>query len=137
MEVQSILLLRHSGRCMEWGTCCSAPRFLHASLTLMQLLAYALANMAGIGGYNGWRWIFIVEGLATVVIAVISKFFVVDWPETSKFLNTEERQLLLRRLEDDGGEAKMDRLDSKARRRAFGDWKVYVGYITFLLLLNT
>lgn len=95
----------------------------------MQLLAYALANMSGICDFNGWRWIFIIEGLATVVIAVASKFFVVDWPETSKFLNVEERQLLLRRLEDDGGESRMDRLDSKARRRAFGDWKIYVGYV--------
>lgn len=109
---------------------------LHASLTLLQLLAYALANMAGIGGYNGWRWIFIIEGLATVVIALVSKSFVADWPETSKFLNTEERQLLLRRLEIDGGEARMDRLDSKARRRAFGDWKVYVGHVTFCPSMN-
>ena len=98
---------------------------------MLQLLAYALSKMSGIAGYKGWRWIFIVEGLATVIVALISKFFIVDWPETSKFLSPEERQLLLRRLQDDGGEARMDRLDSKAQRRAFGDWKIYVGYVTF------
>ena len=85
--------------------------------------------MAGIGGYDGWRWIFIIEGLATVVIAVGSRFFIVDWPETSKFLTVEERGLLLRRLSDDAAEAKMDRLDSKAKRRAFSDWKIYVGSV--------
>ena len=84
--------------------------------------------MAGIGGYNGWRWIFILEGLATVVLAVFAKFFIVDWPETSKFLNVEERQLLLRRLSEDVEQARMDRLDNKARRRIFGDWKIYTGY---------
>lgn len=83
--------------------------------------------MAGIGGYNGWRWIFVIEGLATVVAAGASSFFIVDWPETSKFLTSEERELLLRRLKEDAQEARMDRLDSKARRRAFGDWKIYVG----------
>ena len=98
-------------------------------LILLQLLAYALANMAGIGGYNGWRWIFIIEGLATIVIAFGSRFFIVDWPETSKFLTVEERELLLRRLSDDAAEAKMDRLDSKAKRRAFSDWKIYVGSV--------
>ena len=97
------------------------------SLTLLQLLAYALANMAGIAEYNGWRWIFIIEGLATVIVAIISKLFVVDWPETSTFLSCKERNLLLRRLKDDRGEARMDRLDGKAKRRAFGDWKIYVG----------
>ena len=94
---------------------------------LLQLFAYALANMAGIGGYDGWRWIFIIEGLATIVVAVGARFLIVDWPETSKFLTTEERGLLLRRLSDDAAEAKMDRLDNKAKRRAFSDWKIYIG----------
>ena len=85
--------------------------------------------MAGIGGYDGWRWIFIIEGLATFVVAVISRFFIVDWPETAKFLSPEERQLLIRRLSEDMADANMDRLDSKARRRVFGDWKIYVGYV--------
>ncbi len=97
-------------------------------ITSRQLLAYALAHMAGIAGYNGWRWIFIIEGLATIVLAIIAKFFIVDWPETSKFLNVQERQLLLHRLSEDVEEARMDRLDKKSRRRILGDWKIYIGY---------
>ena len=92
--------------------------------------------MARIGGYNGWRWIFIIEGLVTLVFAVISRFFIVDWPETAKFLSPEERQLLIRRLSEDVADARMDRLDSKARRRAFGDWKIYVGCVFHLLPSN-
>lgn len=30
------------------------------------LLAYAIAKLDGLGGLAGWRWIFILEGLATV-----------------------------------------------------------------------
>lgn len=97
-----------------------------------QLLAYALANMAGVAGYNGWRWIFIIEGLATIILAIVAKFFIVDWPETSKFLNAQERQLLLRRLSEDVDEARMDRLDKKSRRRIFGDWKIYIGYASIV-----
>lgn len=83
--------------------------------------------MAGIGGYNGWRWIFIVEGVITVVVAGVSKWLVVDWPEQAKFLSTEEREQLLHRLQDDSGEANMNRLDKEALRRTFADWKIYVG----------
>lgn len=83
--------------------------------------------MDGISGYSGWRWIFIIEGLATVVIATASKFIIVDWPETAKFLNDEERSLLLRRLSVDQGEARMDRLDRRSAVRVFTDLKIYLG----------
>lgn len=38
------------------------------------LLAYAIAGMAGTGGYLGWRWIFIIEGLISVVIGLFCFF---------------------------------------------------------------
>lgn len=96
------------------------------------LLGYALAHMAGIGGYNGWRWIFIIEGLITVVAAALGKFAVVDWPETAKFLNEDERALLIARLAADQGEARMDRLDRRAAKRAFGDWKIYCALLMYI-----
>lgn len=83
--------------------------------------------MSSIGGYNGWRWIYIIEGGITIVAAAWGKFFIVDWPETAKFLSSEERDLLLRRLQEDVAEAKMDRLDTQSKLRIFGDWKIYTG----------
>ena len=83
--------------------------------------------MDGVGGYSGWRWIFIIEGLVTVITAIASKFLIVDWPETSTFLTIEERDFLLRRLSEDRGEATMDRLDGSALKRTFSDIKLYLG----------
>lgn len=85
--------------------------------------------MSGVAGYAGWRWIFILEGLATVVLGIAAKFLVVDWPETATFLNEEERDMLIRRLKSDRGETRMDRLDKPARRRVFTDPKLYLGYV--------
>ena len=45
--------------------------------------------------------IFILEGIFTVVIAALSKFVIVDWPEHAKFLTEEERELLIARLAAD------------------------------------
>ncbi|KAH8808472.1 putative MFS transporter [Xylogone sp. PMI_703] len=101
------------------------------------LLAYALAKMDGIGGYGGWRWIFIMEGLLTVVIAVLFKPIVVDWPEQATWLTPEEKQLMLRRLTRDVGPAKMDHFDKRAAKRIFSDWKVYVGVVMYLGIVNT
>ncbi|KAI5199937.1 MFS general substrate transporter [Aureobasidium subglaciale] len=101
------------------------------------LLAFALAKMDGIGGYSGWRWIFIIEGILTVVVGVIARFWVCDWPETAKFLTDEERVLLTSRLQVDSGEAVMNRLDKAATRRIFSDWKIYTGVIMYMGIVNT
>lgn len=65
------------------------------------LLAFAIAKMNGVGGYSGWRWIFILEGLLTVVVAIIAYFLLPDYPDTAKFLNQRERDFILWRLQND------------------------------------
>ena len=59
------------------------------------LLASAIANMDGVGGYSNWRWIFILEGLVTIIIGVTAFFTVADFPENSKWLTAAEKQFLL------------------------------------------
>jgi hypothetical protein len=83
--------------------------------------------MDGLANYGGWRWIFIIEGAATVVVGLLTKFWLVDWPETASFLNDAERSLLLARLSLDTGHASMDRLDKRAAKRIVGDPKIYLG----------
>lgn len=83
--------------------------------------------MDGVAGYAGWRWIFILEGLLTVVLGALSKFWIVDWPETAKFLNEEERAMLVQKLAVDMGPGRMDRLDKRSARRVFADWKIWCG----------
>lgn len=69
--------------------------------------------------------IFIIEGLFTIVMSVVSYFWLVDWPVDSKFLNDEERKVLLTRLSHNNeGEARMDRMNW---RRCLTDWKVWLG----------
>ncbi|KAK8006106.1 tartrate transporter [Apiospora marii] len=101
------------------------------------LLAFGIANMAGIGGYGAWRWIFIIEGLMTVVVGVAAKFWVADWPEKAAFLTEPERRMLVRRLAADTGEARMDRLNRRAVRRIATDWKIYAGTLAYFGVVNT
>ena len=93
--------------------------------------------MAGVGGFNAWRWIFIIEGFLTIVVAVISKIFIVDWPHQAKFLTAEEKEMVQNRLHADIGEAKMNYWNSQAAKRTWGDWKVYVGYVLQFAFLPT
>ena len=46
----------------------------------------------------GWAWIFILEGLITVVAGGISYFFIQDFPDTAAFLSEKERMSFSGRL---------------------------------------
>jgi MFS family permease len=54
-------------------------------------LAAAIHNMNGIGGRPGWAWIFILEGLFTIIVACASPWVLQDFPESAKFLSEVER----------------------------------------------
>ncbi|KAK6397494.1 hypothetical protein LTR65_006471 [Meristemomyces frigidus] len=101
------------------------------------LLAYAISHMDGVGGYAGWRWIFILEGLVTAVIGLASKWFIADWPEDVTFLTDDEKTLLIARLTADVADAKMNRLDKPAAKRIFTDWKMYCGVFMYMGVVNT
>ncbi len=55
------------------------------------LLASAILKMEGVGNLAGWRWIFILEGIATVIIAFCAWLFLPADLSTAKFFTEEER----------------------------------------------
>ncbi|KAF8817607.1 MFS general substrate transporter [Phlegmacium glaucopus] len=65
------------------------------------LLAAAIVNMNGIGGRPGWAWIFILEGLFSIVIGLIGYIVVPSTPRDSKFLTEDQKDIIMRRLEMD------------------------------------
>ena len=69
------------------------------------LLASAIANMQGVRGYNSWRWVFILEGIATIIIGIIAYFLVADFPADARWLSAEEREYVLARTATDDGTA--------------------------------
>lgn len=69
------------------------------------LLASAIANMHGVRGYSSWRWIFILEGIATIVIGIAAYFLVADFPADARWLSAEEREFVIGRTGTDEGVA--------------------------------
>ena len=61
------------------------------------LLASAIANMDGVRGYSSWRWVFILEGIATMVIGVCAYFFVADFPIDVSWLSAQEKEFVIAR----------------------------------------
>lgn len=97
------------------------------------MLAYAIAHLGGANGYMAWRWIFIIEGAATSFISIFAAFLIVDWPEQCRFLSGAEKQLLRRRLAEDGTEdARMDTLNGFAYALIFSDWKIWLSSLVYM-----
>ena len=50
------------------------------------------------------RWLFIIEGVITIVIAFAAFFVLPNFPRTTTWLTENERQLAIWRLDEDIGE---------------------------------
>lgn len=64
------------------------------------LLATGLSEIKA-PGYNGWPFIFFVEGAITVIFGIITIFFLPHTPSHSKFLTEEERYVAIHRMKLD------------------------------------
>lgn len=96
--------------------------------------------MEGVGGYRGWRWIFILEGLLTVTVSVIAYFWVYDYPATAKFLTEQERQFIIWRLKNDSDATRDEKFTWSAVGDSLKDYKVWMyalGFHTMSLPMYT
>lgn len=62
------------------------------------LLASVIIKMDGIGNLSGWRWIFILEGIATIIIAIIAWLTMPADLQSAKFFTHEERNFVIWRF---------------------------------------
>ncbi|KAI6122124.1 MFS general substrate transporter [Pisolithus croceorrhizus] len=94
------------------------------------LFAYGI-SFINTSHLEGWSWIFIIEGLVTIVISLIGIFVLVDYPDTAKFLSAEERQFVKQQRSVDIGD---DEEGTVAQRvlSAFLDWQIWVTGLTLM-----
>lgn len=105
------------------------------------LLAGAITGgMEGTGGLRGWRWLFIVEGVATILWASAAYFILLDFPANSTRLTERERAIAVARLREGGvkthvqGEERIGK--RKSFRMAICDWRT-IGFICGYMVSST
>jgi len=82
--------------------------------------------MNGIGGHPGWAWIFILEGIVTVVFGLLSIWFVHDFPDLATFLTEQDRARVIRRLKmDQQSSAEHEQFKMKYVWMAMKDYKTW------------
>ncbi|KAL4966538.1 major facilitator superfamily domain-containing protein [Aspergillus stella-maris] len=101
------------------------------------ILAYGLMQMDGLGGQDGWRWIFIIEGILTCVLGFGSYLILVDFPEKSpkswNFLNESEAAYIVSTIENDRSDVYAEEFSLKVYLRNGRDSKVWIYAVMYML----
>ena len=58
----------------------------------------ALLGMDGLAGLHGWQWLFVIEAVPALVLAVVVLYYLTDRPADAMWLPTENRTWLMRRI---------------------------------------
>ncbi|KAL6155002.1 hypothetical protein ACJQWK_01321 [Exserohilum turcicum] len=102
------------------------------------ILAWAIVKLDGTHGIAGWRWIFIIEGAATIGIALVGYFLVIGFPDTMlasgkmQGFTQQELQIILDRIERDRRDSTPDRLHWAKFRQHVTTWELWVYGLMFL-----
>lgn len=82
--------------------------------------------MAGVGGLLGWQWLFLLEGLPSVLVGVAVLYLLPDGPRDAPWLKPDEQEWLAGQLADE---------DLSRKVRHGDDWKgVFVQWKVWLLI---
>ncbi|CAF0802972.1 unnamed protein product [Rotaria sp. Silwood1] len=89
------------------------------------LFAYAIAQIK-LPKLAEWQLIFIIEGIPTIIVAILCWFYLPDSPEQARFLTDKQRQLEIDRLIEDAGASHHDSFSWSQVLSVFTDWKTYI-----------
>ncbi|RJE21364.1 phthalate transporter [Aspergillus sclerotialis] len=104
------------------------------------ILAFGLMQMKGLQNLGGWSWIFIIEGVITGVIGLLTLAFLVDFPDKAykswRFLNERECAFIVRRINRDRSDADNEPFSLKRFLTPALDLKVW-GFAMIFFSLTT
>ncbi|OZJ04351.1 hypothetical protein BZG36_02360, partial [Bifiguratus adelaidae] len=96
-------------------------------------IAAGLSQITG-GGLRGWQWIFVIEGIISIFLGILSYFYLPDYPETARFLNEKEKEVATMRLTAENAAAAKQKLSPIQIKKSFLDWKSYMYLLMFFAI---
>jgi ACS family tartrate transporter-like MFS transporter len=52
-------------------------------------------------GVDGWRWLFVLEGMPAVLLGAVAFFYLTDWPKEAAWLDPEQRRWIDQTIEEE------------------------------------
>ncbi len=79
-------------RCKAFGMFMSASGV--AGVIGGPLAGTVMNGLQGTAGLHGWQWVFLIEGVPSIIAGVVTWFYLTDRPEQAKWLSPEQRKLV-------------------------------------------
>ncbi|KAF7315092.1 hypothetical protein MIND_00023400 [Mycena indigotica] len=115
-------------------------------------LAFGISFMGGTRGLLAWSWIFMLEGIGTVVVGILAYLgtcvslwilssayvaVLVDFPVTATFLKPEERSYIVwRRKQDILARGEEEHFEMRHFWEAVTDWQVWVHMLVYMSVIT-
>ncbi|TLD26072.1 MFS general substrate transporter [Venturia nashicola] len=90
------------------------------------------------GGLKGWQWMFLVQGLITAVLGIVTYCWMVDFPENAHksfwFMDERESEIMAQRIRKDRGDVVADKYAWSKVFVHYSDGKVWAFAVMYFLL---
>lgn len=117
-----------------WYTSTHRAKMIAAFMTAIPLSGvlggpvsgWVLDSLSSVGGLRGWQWLFIVEAIPSILAGIAAFVFLQDAPAKAKWLNAEEKALVIQRLEEEQAIKKAAGAGQHRLTDAFRSGKIWV-----------
>ncbi|KAJ5732022.1 Major facilitator superfamily domain general substrate transporter [Penicillium malachiteum] len=103
------------------------------------IVNFGLNHLNGAAGMAGWRWMYLVQGLITCVLGMVTYWWMVDFPENASrsfyFLSDREARVASQRIQNDRADLIPEPFSWGTLLANFKDLKIY-GFACMFFLLN-
>jgi MFS family permease len=66
---------------------------------------WIMGAMAGVFGLANWQWLFVLEGIPSIIVGLLALLVVADQPEQARWLSEHEKWIVLADLDEDRRQA--------------------------------
>lgn len=98
-------------------------------------IAFGIGHINGAAGLEGFRWLFIIEGIITLLSAFLVVFCLPDYPARAKWLNQSDKQFAVDRLKARGGGYNQDHASRKELVETFFSPRMLAHYIAYVRMM--
>jgi ACS family pantothenate transporter-like MFS transporter len=97
----------------------------------------AVYHLGGVDGFKGWQWLFIINTVISLPIAIAGFFLFPDVPEICRawYLSKEEIALAQKRVELEG-RAPRGKYTKAKFKKIFSSWHIYLLTLLYILFNN-